>query len=519
MTEPTNLTDSAASHSGRTHYRQTRYRRLTGGLLAGGAATILILAVLLPLHMIFKTDFAPANITNRIIETTPPDNAIQLQNALGSLSMPSAVMGGIMFTAMFGMVAGLVFTLIRPFSRPLALLVAAVVAPGLIAAAFPSTANTFVALAPLALIPLVTSWLTRHDDRPVPVEKPQIGGLSRRDLLGHLALFSLGGLALATVNSFSTVSRDLQLAGNGLRKLFNFTPPAARKSGFDVAGLTPEVTPVDQFYYMRKFTTPIPENPPDWVLTVDGLVGKPLKLNLSDLQALGKYEDYLTRQCVSNPVGGPLMSTALMTGVSLKSVLQSAGVRPEATTLIFYGRDGYEENIDLPTGDAIAVLVYAMNGFALPERHGAPVRVEMPGFYGFKSLKWLDRIEVTDRAHQAVWEQQGWARAPQVKTTARIDTTQPTAEGTVIAGVAFAGRRGVSRVEVQVNAQDWQDADLHTDALNSQTWVQWRYETTLKGKLSVAVRATDGGGDVQSETVRDQFPDGAQGYHTREFTV
>lgn len=501
----------------------TRFGRLIAGLLAGGAATILILALLLPLHMIFRIDFAPANITNRIIETTPPDNAIQLQNTLGSFSMPSAIMGGIMFTAMFGMIAGLVFALIRPLSRPLAIFVGSLITPGLVALFFPSPQNGLVALLPLAFVPAVVLWLTRRDDRPFGKEgtapRATIGGISRRALLGRLAIFSLGGLVLATINSFGTVSRDLQLTANGLRRLFTFTPKAARKPGYDVEGLTLEITPVDQFYYMRKFTTPIPENPPDWTLTVDGLVDKPLKLSLTELQELGQYEDYLTRQCVSNPVGGPLMSTALMSGVPLQSVLQAAVVKATAKTLIFYGRDGYEENIDLTVGVDLAVLVYAMNGYALPERHGAPVRVEMPGYYGFKSLKWLDRIEVTDRVHTAIWEQQGWARAPQVKTTSRIDTAKLSGNGTVIAGVAFAGRRSISRVEVQINDQAWQDAELHIPPLNNQTWVQWRFETPLTGSLKVTVRATDGEGNLQFESVREQFPDGAQGYHSRTFEV
>jgi DMSO/TMAO reductase YedYZ molybdopterin-dependent catalytic subunit len=160
-----------------------------------------------------------------------------------------------------------------------------------------------------------------------------------------------------------------------------------------------------------------------------------------------------------------------------------------------------------------------MNGVALPEAHGAPARIEMPGLYGFKSLKWLDRIEVVSVPYQAIWAQQGWTATPVVKTMSRIDSVQRGEGITLIAGIAFAGKRIISKVEVQINDGAWQPATLHAPPLDDKTWVQWRAETPLRGELTIRVRAVDGDGQPQIETVQSQFPDGASGLHTVTVTV
>jgi DMSO/TMAO reductase YedYZ molybdopterin-dependent catalytic subunit len=170
------------------------------------------------------------------------------------------------------------------------------------------------------------------------------------------------------------------------------------------------------------------------------------------------------------------------------------------------------------------LLAYAMNGVYLPEIHGAPVRLEVPGLYGFKNMKWLDRIEVVDKHYVAIWEEQGWAGQPIVKTMSRIDVIKTTARGVLVAGIAYAGLRSISAVEVKLGDGDWQSAMLHVPPLANRTWVQWRAEIEngeiLKDrKLSVSVRAVDGLGAPQIEVPQKQFPNGASGLHTATITL
>jgi hypothetical protein len=134
-------------------------------------------------------------------------------------------------------------------------------------------------------------------------------------------------------------------------------------------------------------------------------------------------------------------------------------------------------------------------------------------------MKWLDRIEVVDKHYVAIWEEQGWTSNPVVKTMSRIDVIRPSGDGVVIAGVAFAGIRGIKSVEVQINGGDWQPATLNALALANQTWIQWRLNTAQRGTITASVRATDGTGAPQIATEQKQFPDGASGYHTVSVTV
>jgi hypothetical protein len=267
---------------------------------------------------------------------------------------------------------------------------------------------------------------------------------------------------------------------------------------------------------MRKFPTPIPGVPADWKLEISGLVENPLTFSLDELTAFPRTDAYMTRQCISNPVGGNMISTALMSGVPLRDLLQMAKVQPTATEVVFHGRDGYSETIDLQYGLENGLITYAMNGTALPEAHGAPVRVEMPGLYGFKSLKWLDRIEVIDYHHVAIWEEQGYTAKPIVKTMSRIDVAVENANTVMVAGIAFAGKRGISRVEVKVDDSDWQDAILHVPPLSDLTWVQWRADIPAAENALITVRAVDGDDNPQIEIAQPQKPDGASGLHQKQ---
>ncbi len=488
-------------------------QNLLGAAFAGAAAVMIILAVLLPFYLIVRIDYAPTLASNAIIEHTPPDNAIALQNLLGAFSFPFALLGGIMLIAMLGLIVGSAYALLRRVSTPFAVVAASALLLLLVTAAFPDHMS-LTALAPLAAAGPLIGLISRRDPSLLAAGE----GISRRVILQRAALFSFGGLILSAIDGFPVYQAALNAARAG-RKLFDYAAPAARGSGFPAPGALPEVTPVEDFYVMRKFPTVVPPAAPDWKLIIDGLVEQPLALSFEAIQVFPRADMYMTRECVSNPVGGNLISTALFSGAKLADVLKGAGLKPETQQLVFYGRDGYSESVLLAYALEHGLLAYAMNGVFLPEAHGSPLKVEVPGLYGFKNMKWLIRIEAVDKPYKSIWAQQGWTETAVYKTMSRIDGVTLNDSSATICGVAFAGTRGISTVEVQINGGDWQAATLHTPPLSDQTWVQWRLDTTQRGALTIIVRTVDGSGTPQIESKQPQFPDGASGYHTVQLTL
>jgi DMSO/TMAO reductase YedYZ molybdopterin-dependent catalytic subunit len=214
-----------------------------------------------------------------------------------------------------------------------------------------------------------------------------------------------------------------------------------------------------------------------------------------------------------------------MSGVKLAEVLDRAGVQSKTVQLVFYGRDGYSESVPIDHARRYGLLVYAMNGVLLPEAHGAPVKVEVPGLYGFKNMKWLTRIVAVDTPYQSVWTQEGWTSTAVYQTMSRIDVIAPRKDGAghtigvTIAGIAFAGVRGISQVEVQINEGNWQPAILNAPPISDLTWTQWQIESPAQGQVTVSVRATDGSGVLQTAEAHPQFPNGATGWHSLTMTV
>jgi DMSO/TMAO reductase YedYZ molybdopterin-dependent catalytic subunit len=287
-----------------------------------------------------------------------------------------------------------------------------------------------------------------------------------------------------------------------------------------VSGQSAELTPTANFYYVSKNLVSDPDvNAAAWRLTINGLVDRPSMLTLDQLRALPSVEQYQTLECISNEVGGNLMSTARWTGVRLADLLAPAGVRAEASELIFHCADGYSDSLHLAQAlGPQALLVYAMDGQPLPQAHGFPARLLIPGLYGMKNGKWITGLEAGAGGYQGYWEQQGWSREARVKTTARIDVP---ADGdllavrpTFIAGVAFAGDRGIARVDVSIDSgRSWTAATLR-HPLAEQTWVLWELPwRPTSGTHLIVVRAIEPSGVVQSPSVTPPLPDGASGYH------
>jgi DMSO/TMAO reductase YedYZ molybdopterin-dependent catalytic subunit len=294
-----------------------------------------------------------------------------------------------------------------------------------------------------------------------------------------------------------------------------------------VPGTRPELTPNEDFYRIDINTRPVVIEGSSWVLEVDGLFDDPRPLTLADITAYPPVTQAITLSCISNPVGGDLISTSNWTGVRLRDVLKDLGLRPEAKELFIEAADGFFESVAMEDiMDPRTLLVYGMNGETLPEEHGFPLRIYIPNRYGMKQPKWITRIEAIDEEGPGYWVERGWSAEARPKIVSVIDTVakDEAVDGKVpIGGIAWAGDRGIQKVEVQVDGGEWVEATLRKPPLSSLTWVQWRYEWQMTpGRHEIRVRATDGTGALQVEEEHGPRPDGATGYHEAsvdEFTT
>jgi DMSO/TMAO reductase YedYZ molybdopterin-dependent catalytic subunit len=285
-----------------------------------------------------------------------------------------------------------------------------------------------------------------------------------------------------------------------------------------------ELTPNEDFYRIDINTRPVVVDGQSWVLEVEGLFDNPRPLTLEDLMAYPPVTQAVTMSCISNPVGGDLIGTSNWTGARLRDVLKDLGLRPEAKELFVEGADGFYESVAMEdVMDPRTLLVYGMNGETLPVEHGFPLRIYIPNRYGMKQPKWITRIEAIDKEGKGYWVDRGWSAEARPQIVSVIDTVavdQAVAGAVPVGGVAWAGDRGIQKVELQVDGGDWVEATLRTPPLSPLTWVQWRYDWPLEaGRHTFRVRATDGSGALQIEKVQGARPDGATGYHEMSVDV
>ncbi|MBA3329450.1 MAG: molybdopterin-dependent oxidoreductase [Actinobacteria bacterium] len=291
------------------------------------------------------------------------------------------------------------------------------------------------------------------------------------------------------------------------------------------SGLTP-ITPVDRFYVVTKnFVDPRVDRD-RWRLELGGLVERPRTFTWEDIAALPAVDQETTLECISNGVGAGLISNAVWTGVPLRRLLEAAGPRAGATRVFLHAADGFTHATSLERGlRGTTLLAHRMNGEPLDDRHGFPLRLIVPGAYGELSVKWIDRIEVVDDDREGYYERQGW-RAERVHTMSRIDVpgdgqTLRAGGQVTLGGVAFAGDRGISEVDVSVDgARSWSRAKLDY-APSRLTWALWsmRLGPLPAGSYEIVARATDGEGERQSLVEDDSVPDGASGLHRVTVTV
>ncbi|WP_054816376.1 molybdopterin-dependent oxidoreductase [Nocardia arizonensis] len=360
----------------------------------------------------------------------------------------------------------------------------------------------------------------RPDATPAPdaPARPQ-----RREVLRGLAL--TGGLAVLTGVGGSLVgARRADVSGEraAVRLPAPGGPPVALAPEADlrIPGLTPYLTPSEDFYRIDTALIVPQVSIEDWSLRIHGMVDREIVLRWEDLAARQAVEKLMTLTCVSNPVGGDLIGNALWRGYRLDELLAEAGPHADADMVLSTSKDGWTAGSPLAalTDGRDALLAIGMNGEPLPVSHGYPARLVVPGLYGYVSAtKWVTEMEVTrfDRA-TAYWTRRGWSAQGPIKTGTRIDT--PRARGrvssgkTAVAGVAWAQHVGIAAVEVQVDDGPWQQARLSAEQ-SVDTWRQWVYEwNATPGAHTIRARATDGAGRVQTSAYRDVVPDGATGY-------
>jgi len=317
---------------------------------------------------------------------------------------------------------------------------------------------------------------------------------------------------LVGISAAATLGLLLALAGR-------FLPRVRRGEAPSTA--TPEVTPNQDFYAVSKNLVDPLVDAATWKLTLTGLLERPATLSYEELLALPWVEQFLTLGCISNGLGGNLIGNARWRGVPLGEMLRPSGIRQGVRKVVLKAADGYSDSITLEKAlEPGTLLAYLMNGEPLAREHGFPARLLVPGIYGMKNVKWLTAVELVDYDFRGYWQQRGWSDGAAILTMSRIDSPRgreslAAGEKHPMAGIAFAGDRGVSRVEVSIDGgRSWLPAQVKP-ALSPYTWVLWTREwSPPPGSYTLQVRAADGSGEFQSGIEHGPLPNGTTGYHT-----
>jgi DMSO/TMAO reductase YedYZ molybdopterin-dependent catalytic subunit len=417
---------------------------------------------------------------------------------LGDIARRRLVVGLVGILA-FGLVgAGAALT--RPVARPID------VVPALVGA-----------IAGMAVLEL----LVRGRPEIEPAGSPAPAAVDRRRFLRSAV--GAGVVAAAAAGSGETLRRRFDVSADraAIRLPAPASParpiPAGAQLGIN--GVMPFVTANGDFYRIDTALLAPRVRPGTWNLRVGGMVDRELTLSYADLLARPLVERDITMICVSNEVGGRYTGTARWLGVSLRDVLEEAGVRRGADQVVSRSVDGW--TCGTPTAAAMdgrdALIAVGMNGEPLPIAHGFPARLVVPGLYGFVSAtKWLSEIELSTFADfDPYWARRGWGKQAPIKTMSRIDTPRGlsnlSAGRVAVAGVAWAIHRGIERVEVRIDDGPWQPTRLG-DVPTADTWRQWVLEwDATPGRPTITARATDG--ETQTADRAEPIPDGASGWH------
>jgi len=503
---------------------------LAAGVAAGVFATVCMLVASIPL----EAPSVPELLAEAVAGVTPLEVIERLIQALGSdakrLLFAAVLIGQIAVGGLLGLVAagkwsgtrraiivcglaGAVFLLLLPAANARAAVPHAIADLAIGVAVY------------LATYAAGTRYLNPHGYFAIEEAAARRRFLKRTATAGAglvLGIASFRWLAqrLEPPAVASRESRDAGLTNAALAATSSLDEALA----LGVPGLSAEVTPNERFYVVSKNFFRDPEiSEMSWRLEVGGLVQRPLSFTLEQLRALPETAQHLTLQCISNEVGGDLMGNAHWRGVSLLDLLERAELRAGAVDVVLYSADGYTDSIPLAKAmQKDTMLAFEMNGEVLPRNHGFPLRLLVPDIYGMKNVKWVTKIEVVEYDFKGYWMQRGWSDVATMNTTSRIDVPRNRSflrpGPNLIGGVAVAGQRGISRVEVSTDGGETWDVATVRAPLGPNTWSLWLYRweapNGAAAERKILARATDATGALQTSTVRETIPEGATGLHT-----
>jgi DMSO/TMAO reductase YedYZ molybdopterin-dependent catalytic subunit len=382
--------------------------------------------------------------------------------------------------------------------------------------------------------------LGRAEQWLIGIEKTNVGAIDaavkridrRRFLVqvgGTTALITVAGVVIGELAETRRRQAVMMARGEPVRWSATHPLPNANAAVQPAPGTRPEFTPLDRHYRIDINTIPPKIDQRRWRLMVSGLVERPLALTLEQLQSYEPMHQFITLSCISNPVGGDLIGTQRWTGVSLQRLLPDLRLKPGATHLKMRSADQFFEvvSLDAIKSDPRIMLTYAWDGIPLPREHGFPLRIYIPDIHGMKQPKWIESIEATDHWEPGYWVERGWNKVAQMHATSVIDTVA--VDMTMIdtdhrklvpiGGIAHAGARGISKVEVQVDSGPWERAELRAP-LSELTWVIWRYDWPYQsGRHTFTVRCYEGNGTPQIATPSPPEPNGATGLDTKSMML
>lgn len=487
---------------------------------AGALATCVALALLWVASAWEVVSFAPAALAGALLRAAPGGVATFFIENLGHWARPLLVVGVLVLAIGLGTEA-LVRTVNHERTQPgvAAAILGLVAAVASLIGTSPG-ADPAATLMAVAAAAFVYALVARSLTAPGPLQVGE-GHPGRRQFLrlssGAAAGLTVGGGAIGwLLRRLGGPDTNVTLVAPAEMAL------VPERGDFpDIPGHTPEVTSADDHYVVDINLIPPTVEAEGWKLDVRGEVDRPTEYTFESLQSSFEViEEFAVLTCISNEVNGQLIGHSRWGGVRLSEVLQTAGVHEGAMDVVFYAADGYTDSIPLEVAmHPTVILAVSQNGKPLQQAHGFPCRVRVPPIYGMKNVKWLEAIEVVPNDYQGYWEQRGWSDVAIIDTESRIDVAGNSGRATVgeetwIAGIAWAGIRGVSKVEVSVDGgMTWADAMLK-DPISPISWRHWayRWRPERPGRTMVQCRATDGEGRTQVQKPSAPHPDGATGY-------
>ena len=549
------------------------------GALAGGLVTAPLIGLMYLADKLLDLPFVPFAFFDWIARVTPGplitfgidmmiESLLLFNLSVAAAAKTSEQIAAVILVFVIGVVASaILFAVLRSrppepfgtggkwlasiFSRPLpGLIVGVIVGLPLTIISLPmgqSTMNpvvTFVVLMVLFLIwGLITGFVRITLSRALVTREIEVHGevrsisvIDRRQFLIRLgattATITVASAGLGAALSQGEQARIAESVADSMppaempprRPLPNDGDPVT-----PAPGTRPEYTPVEDHYQVFLRTEPTFIDISNWVLPIHGAVANPKELTIENIRNNYQSRDqYVTLSCISGRIGTSLISTTWWTGAVLQQILADVQPLPNAKYLVIKSADGFYETValDLIASDERIMLAYAWDGEPLPFDHGFPLRIWLPDRYGMKQPKWIVDIEVTEDYREGYWVERGWSEIAQVKATSVIDTVavrdvidRAGQRLVPIGGIAFAGARGISRVQVRMDEGPWQDAQLRSP-LSETTWVIWRYDWPFAtGAHTFEVRCAEADGTPQIEEDMGNRPNGATGIHNRKATL